>query len=127
MDCASGRRRWKDCSLRKASRERLYPIFSKRGASGRHNKLVRKIPDAVSIPKEVKGRSRTGSAGRSGRGALPGNEMSILDLKFLAAISLAPLGLLLLFWSMFPDDRGIHPIYRDSGLNDTEKDKNITS
>ena len=36
--------------------------------------------------------------------------MSILDL-FLAAISLAPVGLFLLFWRMFPDDRGIHPIY----------------
>ena len=29
--------------------------FSKRGASGRHNKLVRKIRDDISIPKEVKG------------------------------------------------------------------------
>ena len=53
-------------------------------------------------------------------------EMSILDL-FLAAISLAPLGLLLLFWRMFPDDRGIHPIYRDSRLNDTEKDRGINT
>ena len=48
--------------------------------------------------------------------------MPILDL-FLAAISLAPLGLLFLLWRMFPDDRGIHPIYRDSRLNDTQKDK----
>src|SRR3954453_11197255 len=51
-----------------------------------------------------------------------GKAMSILDL-FLAAISLAPPGLLLLFWRMFPDDRGIHPIYRDSRSNDTQKDR----
>ena len=43
----------KDCSLRKDSYERLCPGLSKRGASGRHNKLVRKISDAVSISKEV--------------------------------------------------------------------------
>lgn len=34
---------------------------------------------------------------------------------FLAALSLAPVGLFLLFWRMFPRDRGIHPIYRESG------------
>src|SRR5580704_8540567 len=54
MDRASGWQSRKDCSLRKASCEHLYAVFSKRGASGRHNKLVRKIPDAFSIPKEVK-------------------------------------------------------------------------
>jgi len=47
--------------------------------------------------------------------------MSILDL-FLAAIGLAQLGILLLFWRMFPDDHGIHPIYRDSRSSDTHKD-----
>jgi hypothetical protein len=52
--------------------------------------------------------------------------MSILDL-FLAAISVAPLGLLLLFWRMFPDDHGVHPIYRDSRLNDTEEDRSIST
>jgi len=52
--------------------------------------------------------------------------MFILDL-FLAAISLAPLGLLFLFWSMFPDNRGIHPIYRDSRSNDTQKDRGISA
>jgi len=57
---------------------------------------------------------------------MPGHEMSILDL-FFAAISLAPLGLLLLFWRMFPDDRGIHPIYRDSRLNDTQEDRRIST
>jgi len=46
---------------------------------------------------------------------------------FLAAISLAPLGLFLLFWRMFPDDRGIHPIYRDSRSNDTQKDRGIST
>jgi hypothetical protein len=50
--------------------------------------------------------------------------MSILDL-FLAAISLVPVGLFVLFWRMFPDDRGIHPIYRGSRLNDTQKDRGI--
>jgi hypothetical protein len=43
---------------------------------------------------------------------------------FLAALSLAPLGLFLLFWRMFPRDRGVHPIYRESGIemidNETE-------
>jgi hypothetical protein len=52
--------------------------------------------------------------------------MFILDL-FLAAISLAPLGLLLLFWVMFPDDRGIHPIYRNPRSNDTQKDRGISA
>jgi hypothetical protein len=40
---------------------------------------------------------------------------------FLAALSLAPLGLLLLFWRVFPDDRGVHPIYRNSGIETTNK------
>ena len=40
--------------------------------------------------------------------------MSMLDF-FLGVISLAPVGLFLLFWRMFPHDRGIHPIYRESG------------
>lgn len=47
--------------------------------------------------------------------------MSIFDL-LLAAVRLAPLGLLIFFWRMFPDDRGIHPIYRDSKSNDRQKD-----
>lgn len=33
---------------------------------------------------------------------------------FLLGLSLAPLGLLLFFWRVFPKDRGIHPIYRES-------------
>jgi len=41
--------------------------------------------------------------------------MSMFDF-FLAALSLAPLGLFLLFWRMFPRDRGIHPIYRDAEI-----------
>jgi hypothetical protein len=44
--------------------------------------------------------------------------MSMFDF-FLAALSLAPLGLFLLFWRMFPRDRGIHPIYRESGTEMT--------
>jgi len=41
--------------------------------------------------------------------------MSIFDF-FLAALSLASVGLFLLFWRMFPRDRGVHPIYRESGI-----------
>ena len=40
--------------------------------------------------------------------------MSIFDF-LLAALSLAQVGLFLLFWRMFPRDRGVHPIYRESG------------
>jgi hypothetical protein len=40
---------------------------------------------------------------------------------FLAALSLAPLGVFLLFWRMFPRDHGIHPIYRESGIETIEK------
>jgi hypothetical protein len=54
MDSPNGRRSRKDSSLRKASREHLCAVFSKRGAPGRFDKLVRKISDAVSIPKEMK-------------------------------------------------------------------------
>ena len=43
MDGTSGWRSRKDCSLWKASCEHLCAVFSKRGAPGRHNKLVRKI------------------------------------------------------------------------------------
>jgi hypothetical protein len=32
-----------------------------------------------------------------------------------AALSLAPLGLFLLFWGIFPRDRVVYPIYRESG------------
>jgi hypothetical protein len=32
---------------------------------------------------------------------------------FLAALSLAPLGLFLLFWRVFPRDTAVHPIYRE--------------
>jgi len=41
--------------------------------------------------------------------------MSMFDF-LLAALSLAPVGLFLLFWRMFPRDRGVHPIYRESGI-----------
>jgi hypothetical protein len=46
--------------------------------------------------------------------------MSMFDF-FLAALSLAPLGLFLLFWRMFPRDRGMHPIYRESGIEMIDK------
>lgn len=32
----------------------------------------------------------------------------------IVGLSLVPLGLLLFFWKVFPQDRGIHPIYRES-------------
>jgi len=35
---------------------------------------------------------------------------------FLAALSLAPLGLFLLFWRVFPRDTAVHPIYRESEI-----------
>jgi hypothetical protein len=38
-----------------------------------------------------------------------------------AAVSLAPLGVLLLFWGVFPRDRGIHPIYRESRIETTDQ------
>jgi len=41
--------------------------------------------------------------------------MSMFDF-FLGALSLAPVGLFLLFWRMFPPDRSVHPIYRESGI-----------
>jgi hypothetical protein len=40
---------------------------------------------------------------------------------FLAALSLAPVGLFLLFWRMFPRDRGVHPIYREPGIETPDK------
>ena len=41
--------------------------------------------------------------------------MSMFDF-FLVALSLAPVGLFLLIWRVFPRDRGVHPIYRESGI-----------
>jgi hypothetical protein len=35
---------------------------------------------------------------------------------FVTAVNLAPVGLLLLFWGVFPRDCGIHPIYQESGI-----------
>src|SRR6201997_1025550 len=48
------------------------------------------------------------------------SEMSMFDL-FLAALSLAPLGLFLLFWRVFPRDTAVHPLYRESALQTTGK------
>jgi hypothetical protein len=171
MDGASGRWSRKDSSLRKTSCERLYAVFSKRGASGRHkleadwkgnfiegagrlNLGSGSFEDPYSFKRtqgvdsmrradgelwtcEIRpehfGGPTSAPGGRTTRWAcgdyglaIHGNEMSILDL-LLAAISLAPLGFLFLFWRMFPDDRGIHPIYRDSRLKDTQKDRGIST
>jgi hypothetical protein len=62
----SGRRSRKDCSLRKASCEHRCAVLSKRGVSGRHNKLVRKIRHDVSVPKAVR-ECRHEKQKRSGR------------------------------------------------------------
>jgi hypothetical protein len=40
---------------------------------------------------------------------------------FLAALSLAPLGLFLLFWRVFPRDTAAHPIYREPEIETTGK------
>jgi len=40
---------------------------------------------------------------------------------FLAALSLAPLGLFLLFWRVFPRDTAVHPIYREAEIETTGK------
>ena len=40
---------------------------------------------------------------------------------FMVGFSLMPFGLLLLFWNMFPEDHGVHPIYRKSGVNMEDK------
>jgi hypothetical protein len=40
---------------------------------------------------------------------------------FLATLSLAPLGLFLLFWKVFPRDTAVHPIYRESEIQTTGK------
>ena len=42
-----------------------------------------------------------------------GDEMSVFDF-FLVGSSLAPLGLSILFWKLFHEDRGVHPIYGES-------------
>jgi hypothetical protein len=40
---------------------------------------------------------------------------------FLAALSLAPLGLFLLFWKVFPHESAVQPIYRESEIETTGK------
>jgi len=45
--------------------------------------------------------------------------MFILDF-LLAAFALAPLGFLVLFWKAFHEDRGVHPIYRNSKSETTK-------
>ena len=39
---------------------------------------------------------------------------------FLVGLSLAPLGLFILFWTLFHEDRGVHPIYRKSTTETTK-------
>jgi hypothetical protein len=51
-----------------------------------------------------------------------GDEVPMFDF-LLVGFSLAPLGLLLLFWRVFPHDRGFHPIYRDSRMKRKKKNR----
>jgi hypothetical protein len=46
--------------------------------------------------------------------------MFILDF-FLAVFALAPFGFLVLFWKTFHEDRGVHPIYRNSKTETTKQ------
>ena len=39
----------------------------------------------------------------------------------LVGVSLVPLGLLLFFWKVFTEDGGIHPIYREPGIETIDK------
>ena len=48
-------------------------------------------------------------------------EMSMLDF-FVAALSLASVVLLLLFWRLFPRDCGVHPIYRVDGIETIDEE-----
>jgi hypothetical protein len=45
---------------------------------------------------------------------------------FLAVFALAPFGLLVLFWTVFQEDRGVHPIYRNQNENWKEEQKSRT-
>jgi hypothetical protein len=44
--------------------------------------------------------------------------MSVFDF-FLVGLSLAPLGLFILFWNLFHEG-GVHPIYRESTTETTK-------
>lgn len=46
--------------------------------------------------------------------------MSMFEF-LIAVLSLVPLGLLLLFWKVFPEDRDVHPIYREHGIETLDK------
>jgi hypothetical protein len=46
--------------------------------------------------------------------------MFIIDF-FLAVFALAPFGLLVVFWKEFHEDRGVHPIYRNSKTENRKK------
>jgi hypothetical protein len=48
--------------------------------------------------------------------------MFIFDF-FVAVFALAPFGLVVLFWAAFHEDRGVHPIYRNSTTEITNKSR----
>jgi len=43
----------------------------------------------------------------------------------LAVFALAPFGVLVLLWIAFPEDHGVHPIYRESRIEIQVKNKPI--
>jgi hypothetical protein len=51
-------------------------------------------------------------------------EMSMFEF-IVAALSLAQLGLLLLFWGVFPRDCGVHPIYRKLGIETIDESTEV--
>jgi len=42
---------------------------------------------------------------------------------FLVGLSFVPLGLFILFWKLFHEDRGVHPIYREPTTETTERER----
>jgi hypothetical protein len=48
--------------------------------------------------------------------------MFIFDF-LVAVFALAPFGLLVVFWTAFHQDRGVHPIYRNSKTEITPKSR----
>ena len=51
--------------------------------------------------------------------------MFILDL-LLAVFALAPFGLLVLFWKVFHEDRGVQPIYRNAKTETSKQQRSRT-
>ena len=57
-----------------------------------------------------------------------GDKKFMFDFLFdfaLAVFALAPFGVLVLLWIAFPEDHGVHPIYRESRIEIQVKNKPI--